>query len=725
MANSVIGALRVMLGLDTAEFEAGATSAARSAQRLQRSIEATGQRLSTIGRNLTIGLTAPLAAFGTTAVRAAMESADASAQVQAALASMGNAAGRTQAQLEQLAETQMRQSLYDDDEILRKVTANLLTFGNIAGQQFDRAQQAALNLSARLGTDLQGSTMLVGRALNDPVRGLTALTRAGVSFTEQQRDQIRAMVDSGDMVGAQTALLAELERQFGGAAQAARNANPLAAMQQSWAEFQETVGQKLLPLLPRITDAIVGVLDAFSRLSPGMQTFVVGAGIVAAAVGPVLMALGGLITVSAPLTAALGALFAEGGLMLAGQGALAALAGAAGPLLPIIAALAAAGALIYYNWDKIAPVLEELWQKMQTTLGPPLRELVAAVSDAFSEFWNGPLGEGLRVVIGALGGFYLEYNRVLGSALITVLGAAFEVVGRIFRGIGAAIRSVNALLSGDWSAAWRGAVDMVTALAPNVVLVVTRMVDGVRAAFRNLTATFDWVVERVRQVERAFYDMADRVVFHSWVPDMVDGILQNFARLQNGMVNPALDATAQTENAFAGMAQNVLGSLQGMAQAIKGGGFFDILRAGLGLFQQLGQQQPGGGASILSQLFGASGFSGGSAAWSTASMPPGFATGGAMRLGGLTGIDRNLLSLNGAPLARVSAGEVLSVSPANDRGGGQMRVTVTMDPSTGALGAFVQDAAGRMLATATPHIVASAADAGVAKMMKINERSFG
>ena len=61
MATSVIGALRVMLGLDSAEFEAGATSAARSAARLQRSIEATGERLTRVGQGLTIGLTAPLA----------------------------------------------------------------------------------------------------------------------------------------------------------------------------------------------------------------------------------------------------------------------------------------------------------------------------------------------------------------------------------------------------------------------------------------------------------------------------------------------------------------------------------------------------------------------------------------------------------------------------------------------------------------------------------------
>jgi phage-related minor tail protein len=102
------------------------------------------------------------------------------------------------------------------------VTVNLLTFGNVSGEAFDRAQMAAVNLSARLGQDLQSSAVQVGKALNDPIKGVTALGRVGVSFTEQQKEQIKAMTKVGDVAGAQSLILAQLEKQYGGSAEAPR-----------------------------------------------------------------------------------------------------------------------------------------------------------------------------------------------------------------------------------------------------------------------------------------------------------------------------------------------------------------------------------------------------------------------------------------------------------------------------------------------------------------------
>ena len=107
---------------------------------------------------------------------------------------------------------------------------------------FDRAELASVNLSARLGQDLQSSAIQVGKALNDPIKGVTALQRVGVSFTAQQREQIKAMVEAGNVAGAQGIILGELEKQFGGAAEAQRKATPGADVQQQWRTFQEAIG---------------------------------------------------------------------------------------------------------------------------------------------------------------------------------------------------------------------------------------------------------------------------------------------------------------------------------------------------------------------------------------------------------------------------------------------------------------------------------------------------
>ena len=88
-----------------------------------------------------------------------------------------------------------------DDDALREMTNVMLTFGNVQGKTFEKANGLALDLSVAFGKDLQSSAVMVGKALNDPTKGLTALTRVGVSFTKEQQDQVKAMMEVGDPPG--------------------------------------------------------------------------------------------------------------------------------------------------------------------------------------------------------------------------------------------------------------------------------------------------------------------------------------------------------------------------------------------------------------------------------------------------------------------------------------------------------------------------------------------
>ena len=81
-------------------------------------------------------------------------------------------------------------SLFGDEQILNDVSAQLLTFGNITGDVFDRTQRAVIDLAATLGGDLQGVSIQLGKALNDPVEGLSALRRSCLLYTSPSpRDQ--------------------------------------------------------------------------------------------------------------------------------------------------------------------------------------------------------------------------------------------------------------------------------------------------------------------------------------------------------------------------------------------------------------------------------------------------------------------------------------------------------------------------------------------------------
>jgi hypothetical protein len=107
--------------------------------------------------------------------------------------------------------------------------------------------------------DLTGSAILVGKALNDPVKGLAALNRVGVQFDESQKKQIKRMVKAGNVAGAQRVILRELEKQTRGSAVAqSTNAD---RMKVAWGNVEEALGRGLLPAV----DQVQGGLTRFLR----------------------------------------------------------------------------------------------------------------------------------------------------------------------------------------------------------------------------------------------------------------------------------------------------------------------------------------------------------------------------------------------------------------------------------------------------------------------------
>jgi len=171
-----------------------------------------------------LGVAAIVAGFkkiATASIQAADVQAKAEAKVQQAIKSTQGVAGRTLDQLKQQAVDLQKSTLFGDEEILKGATATLLTFTKITGEQFDEAQKVVLDLSTAMGTDLQSASLQVGKALNDPILGVTALARSGIQFTQQQKDVIKSLAETGQIAEAQKMILQELNTQFGGQAAAA------------------------------------------------------------------------------------------------------------------------------------------------------------------------------------------------------------------------------------------------------------------------------------------------------------------------------------------------------------------------------------------------------------------------------------------------------------------------------------------------------------------------
>ncbi|MGE0178990.1 MAG: phage tail length tape measure family protein [Sphingomonas sp.] len=549
MSQALIGNLAAILTMNTSAFERGATHAQRLMRQTQRQFQQLGQRISGIGAGLSVSITAPFAALMHSAIPAAIESRAAIGQVNAALASMGPAAGRTTEQLQAMAAQLQRTSTLDDDDILRSVTANLLTFGNVSGQVFDRAQQAIVNVSTRMGTDLQSATIAVGRALNDPVAGMASLRRQGIQFTAEQQSTIRAMVATGNVAGAQAVMLGELERQFGGAAQAARDASPTAELNERWRTFQEVVGDIALRVLPPLTGALTRLLEGFTSLSPRMQEIAIGGAAIAAALGPVLLVVG-------PLVGAMGSL-------------LPLIVGLSGPMLLAIAAGAAAVAVAFANWDSIGPVVNEIGRSLIAAIGPPVLAAVTTLRQAMTDLWRGPFGQMLREVGPPLAQVAQWLGSAFGSAMIGQIRLFATLFAAAIRTIVDAANLVLALLRGDWSAAWTNGIALVTNLfrsignvilsvAPNIVNQLRGIYEGVRTWLVNgIGNLVNAVLAPIRQIEGGFRWLYQRVVGNSWIPDMVTEIGQHMARLDALMVRPAENAAAATEAAFRETQQRV------------------------------------------------------------------------------------------------------------------------------------------------------------------------
>lgn len=231
-----------------------------------------------IGRAVTLAVSAVAVKkaydFVKGAVDNARESIEVSKQTEAVIRSTGGAANVTADHVDKLA-TAISNKTAMDDEAIASSENLLLTFKDVrnevgAGNDiFDQASAVIADMSVALKTDLKGASIQVGKALNDPIQGITALTRSGVTFTQQQKDQIKTLVESGDKLGAQKIILAELRTEFGGSAEAvATSSGRLSVV---WGNLTEDLGKRLVPAIDAaagfLADRLPGAADvAFAGL---------------------------------------------------------------------------------------------------------------------------------------------------------------------------------------------------------------------------------------------------------------------------------------------------------------------------------------------------------------------------------------------------------------------------------------------------------------------------
>jgi hypothetical protein len=244
----------------------------RELKRLDTPIEKLGAVTRSLAPAAQIGLVA-LTALGASALRAAEDAQVADRRLANVAESMnlfGTQTGAVTRRLTEFADATMKQTAIDD-EVIKATQAKLLTFKNLAatadvmGGAMDRATLAAIDLAAAGFGSAETNATQLGKALQDPIKGITALARAGVTFTEQEKAKIKVLVQSGKILEAQDMILSAIETQVGGTA--AATATGAAKMAVAFGEMQESIGNALLPILEKLVPLITGLFDFIAKNS--------------------------------------------------------------------------------------------------------------------------------------------------------------------------------------------------------------------------------------------------------------------------------------------------------------------------------------------------------------------------------------------------------------------------------------------------------------------------
>jgi hypothetical protein len=317
--------------------------------------------------------------FANKSIEAWGQQESAIANVEAGLKSTQNAIGITSKEFQKMGQDIQNTGIFGDEVILQNATAQLLTFGNISKKVFDRTQRAALDVTAKLygikasGEQIRATSVMMGKAMDDPARGMSALRRVGIAFTKEEELKIKAMQKSNNITGAQKIMLKAIEKQYGGTNEALRKTNKgmEIAAKNKLGDTMETIGKQLVPIkqgfldfavkaLPYVNTGIELLMKNLPMLIKIFLTY--KSTLIAVRIAQGAIAVGGIIKYFKALTIVQNILTAKTLIFAAAQKILTigmwALRGAmmatllAWPVLAIMA-IAFAAYKLYKNWDTV------------------------------------------------------------------------------------------------------------------------------------------------------------------------------------------------------------------------------------------------------------------------------------------------------------------------------------------------------------------------------------
>lgn len=214
MAQELTEELKVLV---TAEVN----KAVRNLQNVDRQTNQTEKLFKSLGKTIARTFTAKaILDFFKKSIAAYEEHTQVLNVLNSTLKVTGATAWTTSAELQDMAASLQKSTNYSADSI-NQMQSVLLGFKNITGDTFGTATKAILDMATVMGMDLSSAAQAVGKALDDPINGITSLQRQGFRFTDAQKEMIQSLIETGETAAAQKIILDELNTTYGGAAEAA------------------------------------------------------------------------------------------------------------------------------------------------------------------------------------------------------------------------------------------------------------------------------------------------------------------------------------------------------------------------------------------------------------------------------------------------------------------------------------------------------------------------
>lgn len=369
MASSVIGALRVNLGLDSAQFTKGAKEAESTTKRIGRSMQKIGAAVSVVGAGIALAIRGQLNLAdeaGKTAQTLGLP-VEQLTRFRHAAAMSGSSAATLEGAFKRLSVNMLENggrfealgiSVRDASGNMRSADAVMADLSDVLAAMPDGAEKTALamELMGRSGADL-------------------------IPMLNGGRDALQGMLDEADALGITISTeTAEAAAQFND------NIARLTATIRGWVTL---ITAELAPVLARVTDAVVAASEGFRGMSPVMRQVAAAVAGITVVAGPVLVGLGTLLVMGKALIAPFTGIAAllGGAVKIAFAGLAAVIATVGLPITLLIAGVAGLTAVVIKFWPEIKQATAALRDMAENALRQVEQALITARDgiDRFTE----------------------------------------------------------------------------------------------------------------------------------------------------------------------------------------------------------------------------------------------------------------------------------------------------------------------------------------------------